>query len=338
MGRTMKILKKISIICLLFLVLNAFTACSKKDSTSNSIAGTEPSTESGKPEEYYGEMDNIALNQLGTNNSGAEGNIDSSSNANTNSVGLNRKLIRRIQISAETLMFDKAMEAITYEVKNLGGYSESSEIYEKGSYHSESRYAYLTLRIPSNKVEQLLNLVGENTNILNKKETTEDVTLSYVDTESRVKSLEIQQDRLLKLLEEADSLENIIILEQRLSEVRYELEEYASRLRNYDNLVEYATLTLEINEVNKITPIETKGILNRMGTGLSKNLGNVYNGFINFIVWFVVNLPYIIIWSGIIFVTIIVAIKINKKRTNIIIENMEEVLEETKVKSDEENQ
>lgn len=338
MGRTMKILKKVSIICLLFLAINAFTACSKKDSSGNSMADTAPTTESGKPEEYYGDMDNINLNQLATNNDGVEGNTDSSTNINTNTVYSSRKLIRRIQISAETLMFDKAMEAITNEVNGLGGYSENSEIYERGSYNSESRYAYLTLRVPSNKVEQLLNLVGKNTNILSKKETTEDVTLNYVDTQARVKSLEIQQERLLKLLEEADSLENIIILEQRLSDVRYELEEYASRLRAYDNLVEYATLTLEISEVNKITPIETKGILNRMGTGISKSLGNVYNGLINFIVWFVVNLPYIIIWSTIIFITVTIGKKIDKKRRKIIFGNMEQIPEESKVKGDENNQ
>jgi hypothetical protein len=310
----MKILKKVSILCLVILVLNVFTACSNKNSSNKSAADYPTTTESTQGDEYYGTTDNVTFTQLTGNDDGAEGNTDSNSNVNTNSVSSNRKLIRRIQMSAETLLFDKAMDAIMEEVNRLGGYSESSDIYERGYYNSDSRYASLTLRIPSNKVEQLLSLVGENTNILSKKETTEDVTLSYVDTQARVKSLEIQQERLLDLLVEADSLENIITLEQRLSEVRYELEEYASRLRSYDNLVEFATLKLEISEVNKITPIETKGILNRMGTGISKSLGNVYNGIINFIVWLVVNLPYIIIWSVVILVSIIIAKKIDKKK------------------------
>jgi len=240
-------------------------------------------------------------------------------------------------MSIETLEFDKTVQFIMDEVDKLGGYSESSSINGSGYYNNRSRYASLILRVPSNEVEQLLSLVDEQANILYKEETTEDITLSYVDTKSRVKSLEIQQARLLDLLEEADSLESIITLEQRLSEVRYEIEEYASRLRSYDNLVEYSTLTLEISEVNKITPIETKGILDRMGTGITKSLGNVYDGFINFIVWFVVNIPYLIIWSGIIVIAFMVYKKIKRVNNNNIHNKTEQFIEINKVKSDEKN-
>ncbi len=59
-------------------------------------------------------------------------------------------------------------------------------------------------------------------------ESAEDVTLQYTDTESRIASLKNEQERLNALLEKADTLENIFKLEERLTEVRYELENYQS--------------------------------------------------------------------------------------------------------------
>ena len=52
----------------------------------------------------------------------------------------------------------------------------------------------------------------------------EDITLDYVDVESRIEALEVEQERLLALLESAQDLESVIQLESRLSEVRYQLE------------------------------------------------------------------------------------------------------------------
>ena len=76
-----------------------------------------------------------------------------------------------------------------------------------------------------------------NGNITNKSETTQDVTLQYSDLESRKKSLTVEQERIWALLEKADTLESVIALEERLSEIRYQLESMESQLRLYDNQV-----------------------------------------------------------------------------------------------------
>ena len=54
----------------------------------------------------------------------------------------------------------------------------------------------------------------------------DDVTLRYVDVDSHKKALETEQERLLALLEKAENVEDIITIENRLSDVRYELENY----------------------------------------------------------------------------------------------------------------
>ena len=90
-------------------------------------------------------------------------------------------------------------------------------------------------RIPADRLDRFVETVESAGNVTSKQEQVTDVTLQYSDTESRKKSLEIEQERLWALLEKAESLDAVVALEARLSEIRYELESYTSQLRPYDN-------------------------------------------------------------------------------------------------------
>ena len=84
--------------------------------------------------------------------------------------------------------------------------------------------------------------------------------------ESRKKSLEIEQERIWQFLEKAESIDTVITLEQRLSDIRYQLESMESQLRLYDNQVDYSTVYLSISEVTAYTPVtpETSGVLSAL--------------------------------------------------------------------------
>lgn len=121
------------------------------------------------------------------------------------------KIIRRVIMNVETQDFDNLVTTIDEKIKQLGGYVESSSITGQRYYYSdESRYAKIIARIPSDKLDEFTNKVGEISNVVTKDENTDNVTLQYVDTQSRKKSLEIEQERLFALLEKTDSLDNII--------------------------------------------------------------------------------------------------------------------------------
>lgn len=81
------------------------------------------------------------------------------------------------------------------------------------------RHASMTVRIPTKHLEAFLQAAQASGNVVSQSETTEDVTLQYSDVESRKKSLEIEQERIWALLEKAESLESVIALEERLSEI-----------------------------------------------------------------------------------------------------------------------
>ncbi|NBK92419.1 DUF4349 domain-containing protein [bacterium 1XD21-13] len=223
-----------------------------------------------------------------------------------------QKLIKTVSMTMETKEFDPLMENIRGKVEELGGYIESSEV-SGSSYYSvyESRYAWMTLRIPSGKLDGFVTIVSELGNVVNKSESVQDITLQYVDVESHKKALETEQNRLLELLEKAESMEDIITIESRLSEVRYELQSYGSTLRTFDNQVSYSTVELNIREVERVAPVvEELTFFQEIQYRLSDNFYDIGQDLRSFAIWFISSLPYLVIWAVIIMVAVLLVRKL----------------------------
>lgn len=218
----------------------------------------------------------------------AAGNIIGEENTVENTY---RKLIRTVSMDVETEEFDGLLGKLENRIKELNGYIESSNV-RGNSRYNENRYSSMTIRIPSAELDNFVNEVSEISNITWKSENVDDITLTYVDLDSRKKALEVEQERLLALLEQAESVEDIISIESRLSEVRYELQSYASQLLVYDNQVEYSTVYLNINEVKRLTPQEEPGMWERITTGFGDNLGGAIQMLENLVVGVIVLVPY----------------------------------------------
>jgi hypothetical protein len=218
-----------------------------------------------------------------------------------------RKLITTMNINAETDDLTVTVSKVENKVKELGGYIESSNISNNASYSSKiSRSASLTARIPADKLDSFVGLIEGSTNITDKSVNVDDVTLSYVDTESRKNALKTEEKRLLEILENAETVEDLITVESRLADVRYELESIESQLRSYDNRIEYSTVYLYIDEVVTFTPVEKESVSSRMGKGFMKSVDEVVEAIVEFAIWFVSHIPQILLF--IIIVGLIIAI------------------------------
>ena len=119
-----------------------------------------------------------------------------------------------------------------------------------------------------------------------------------------------------------------------MTELRYEIESYASQLRVYDNRVNYSTVTLEVSEVDRIVPVEENPtLLTRMKDGFVETWYDLQDGGANFLVWLVTNCLYLIIWALLLTVAIVVIKKVWKKKRKTIKGNgsdkAEHVLEQT---------
>ncbi len=233
-------------------------------------------------------------------------------------VNTDRKLITTVDLDTETENLDETVSAVDRKVSELGGYIESSNIYNGTSYYgSSSRSANITARIPASKLDLFIDLVEGSTNITRKSVNVDDVTLTYVDIESKRNSLRTEEKRLLDIMKSAETVEDIIAIEDKLADVRYELESIESQLRSYDNLVDYSTVYLNIEEVSTYTPVEKEGAFERIRKGFNENLVAVGDGIVDFIVWVASHLPQIILFIIVVAVVVLIVKLIiagNKKR------------------------
>lgn len=213
----------------------------------------------------------------------------------------NRKLIQTVNMSVETENLDTVLQQIDSRMAELGGYVESSNV-QNGSAYSDRRYrsAEITVRVPAKDLDAFVDKVGEISNIVSSKKTVQDVTLNYVATESRMKALQTEEARLLELLAKAETLNDLLTVERRLTEVRTELEKVTSALRVYDNQVDYATIRLNIQEVKEYTQTaEPETVWQRIGDGFMKSLKGVGNFFKELFVFLVVASPYLVLIAAI---------------------------------------
>ena len=229
----------------------------------------------------------------------------------------NRKLIQTVNMIVETENLDTVLNQIDTRIAELGGYTEKSDI-QNGSAYSGARYrsANVTVRIPAKDLESFINKIGEVTNIVSSKKTVEDVTLNYVATESRMKALQAEETRLMELMSGAETMDDLLTIEKRLTEVRTELEKVTSALRVFDNQVDYATINLNIEEVKEYTDVsEPKSVWERIGNGFKKSLKSVGNFLVELFVFVIVSIPYILLLA-VVPVIVLLIIWLNKRKKN----------------------
>ena len=208
---------------------------------------------------------------------------------------IGRKLIRSVSISAETDRFDTALNSMKERVTTAGGYIEQFNSSRPSGDSSEAeRNAYIRARIPADRLDEFLGTAFSGVQVTFRSETTQDVTLQYTDIDARERTLRVEQERLMELLAEAQSADSLIALEQRLSEIRYEIESLTSQLRLYDNQVQYSTVAINLTEVRTVSATPDDGFLAQFKSGFSRNLENMGIALRNAALFLLTGIPVIV--------------------------------------------
>ena len=226
------------------------------------------------------------------------------------------KIIKTVDLSIQTKEYEAYITAMTERVTALGGYVENSTNH-MGTYYSSNtnRNSTYVVRIPADKLDAFLAGAEEKGKIVRKTESQKNVTLEYVDLESRINAYKTERATLTGLLEKAESLENVLAIQERLSEVNYEIESYTTQLRVLENRVSYSTVNLEINEVERVTE-EKPTIGSRIKNTFLDSVDELVDWVSDFIVNFIGGLPIILPVAAVIVAVILIFRKIIRKRRN----------------------
>ena len=129
------------------------------------------------------------------NGDAGEAQVDESAIEDSANQKSKRMLIKTVYMNVESEDVDAMMKQVERRVDALGGYIESMNVDNTKYSNSERKTANITARVPVEKLDQFCDEVEGQSNVLSKSSNAEDVTLKYVDMQSRMDSLQIEYDR-----------------------------------------------------------------------------------------------------------------------------------------------
>lgn len=225
------------------------------------------------------------------------------------------KIITTVSISMQTKEFIDTTEKLNNLIGKYKGYLENSNISHNNYYNSTRlKYAEYTIRIPRENLNHFSLDLKEIGNIISENTSKVDITKQYRDTESRLKVLEVKEERILALLSKAEKMEDIIALENQLSSIIYDKENLSANILDMDDKVNYSSLYLRLEEVAKLTSEET--IKTTFWTKVSNAIKDSTYFFSYNIQNLIIGLIYFIPYGLIIGVVVYVFYRIMKKRQN----------------------
>ncbi len=224
------------------------------------------------------------------------------------------KIIKSGYLYIETIEFDKLIESLSLEIKNVNGYIENSEISIREKIENKSyRYANLNLRVPKEVFENIIIYIEGNSEVTTKNISETDVTKDYYDKQNILTNLQIQENRLRELYGKAETITDILALENEIRRIRTEIDTYSIDLSNIDDRVSMATIQLGIVEIqDKDINIKAEdGLWTKAKKGFIRTINNIIDFLQALIIWLI---SYILIIIPVVVVVIITYLRIKKNK------------------------
>ena len=174
-----------------------------------------------------------------------------------------QKLIYTCDMSLQTLNYTESVAYIREKTAKYGGLVEYEaetdndyNWYNGGGKRSGTRIMSFRLRIPTENYQSFLKDMEGTGKILSRSSNVQNITKQYNDKTVEIKALQTQEARLLEMMDSAETIEDMIIIEERLTEVQTQLNKYRSQLEQMDTDVAYSTVNLTVEEVIQYTPVQ----------------------------------------------------------------------------------
>jgi hypothetical protein len=201
------------------------------------------------------------------------------------------KIIRTASVNLEVTDVEGAIAQLEDIAAQQGGYISSSNA---GDPVSASAYATVILRIPAAGFDAAMDDIQVLGSVRSQNVNTQDVTEEYVDLQARLDALEYQYEQYSRIMERAETVEDILRVQVEMERVQVEIESLTGRMRYLDNRIDLATITVSLHEP---TPV---------GADVGHDFAAVFNAAIEaflftidaIIILFFMLLPLILIGGG----------------------------------------
>ena len=315
--RKNSLIKKIQKGTLATVMLLSLAACGDKSSDSSrsnemreieSYVTTEAPAETEayyngayESEEYY--MGDYAYEDEGVSLKSAGAASGSGENPNTADVSQlskidTEKLVYRCSLSFETLNYNESVIKLRNLINSYSGFMENEDV---NTYIRDGKTYYnysATIRVPSASYENFVNGTADVGDLKNKSQNVENLSQEYGDISAELEVLETKRESYLEMMKEAkklEDMENLLMIDDRITDVEIQINRIKTRLNRIDNDVAYSYVNVNISEVEKYEEPVAETFGERLSRGLKNGWENFTEGVQNFMVDVTENLPKIII-------------------------------------------
>jgi hypothetical protein len=228
----------------------------------------------------------------------AAADIDYDKKASSNNkavVDTSQKLVKEgdIRFLAGNLVSTK--EKIVATLKSFGGYVADESETNNGD--NNQKEFNLKIRVPSKNFDRFLRaLSGDADRIDSKNIRVRDVTAEYIDVTSQIKNKKLLEGRYQQLLQRASKMADLLEIENKLTEIRSDIESTQGQLNYLDKQVAYSSL--DITFYNKLTAqVADEQFSYRFKTALANGWGILQELFFSIIsLWPVVIIGCVAVW------------------------------------------
>ena len=236
----------------------------------------------------------------------ASASSNSSYSVKTNS---ERKITKNAELTVQTKNLSEFIDSLNKKTEELEGYNESVNV---GDY--SSGYAQIQVRIPADNLDAFIAAVDEMATVKSRNVTLQDITDSYTDVESHIKALETEVNALLGILEKCQTVAETIEVQDRLAQVRGELDSLKSQKQNYDSQISYSAVSISVSEEERIVKSD-KSFSSRLKAKFEDSLYNIGNFFEELAVNLFGGILYILIAAAAVAVLVFVIKAIRRKKS-----------------------
>jgi hypothetical protein len=170
-----------------------------------------------------------------------------------------RRVIRTAELSLETQTPDVTQTKVAALAESRQGFVISSDTSRsRDEDGGESVLVTVVFRVPSPTFDATLEaLRALGTRVSNEKVTGQDVTEEYVDLEARVRAQRAIEEQYMAVLKDAKTIPDVLAVEQKLGEVRTEIERAEGRRRFLESQTALSTFTVHL--ARHVAAVEASG-------------------------------------------------------------------------------
>lgn len=159
-----------------------------------------------------------------------------------------RKIIKRASQEIAVDNLKKSAGEAALIAKEAGGFVQNENSYNNENY-------YVTLKVPSDKLEDTLDKLKTLGDETNRSISKEDVTADVLDTEAVLKNKKALRDRLRQLAGQSKDVKDIVAVESELSKVQGEIDSMEARLKSINGQVEMSEINLNLTKKIVLGPL-----------------------------------------------------------------------------------